>query len=180
MASGSTISIRSPIRPSVGSDSASPLNAGSSSLDRSVPPHCGDDRGGIDRLAACAGNQRVGTSAPATPRSGRTGCDRLRPASPVHRPCRSTSSITGAEKSRLIDSRGALVDALERICSPSASSSRISRSSPTVAPLSAPISAVLQRDAPSAVCPAARACRGWSATDAGSPSRTPGHDRGAP
>ena len=59
IASGSTTSIRSAIRLSLGSRIASALNAGSSALDLSVARDRADHRLGIDRLAARAGDQRA-------------------------------------------------------------------------------------------------------------------------
>ena len=115
IASGSTTSIRSAIRLSLGSRIASALNAGSSALDCSVARDRADHRLGIDRFAARAGDRAPPSSVPASPRSGRTG--RCRPA-PAARARRGRAlggrATTGAEKSRLIDSSGGSVDILER------------------------------------------------------------------
>ena len=139
-------SIRSPIRLSRRQDHASPLNAGSSALDRSVPRIARDHRRRIDRLAARAGDQRAQHQFLHRLVAGeRVGVDCASRSSSPGRALDLDRS-TGAEKSRLIDSSGGSAtsskrDALLRLGRAGSAARRA-----ISAPLSAPISAVLQRD----------------------------------
>ena len=92
IASGSTTSIRSPIRLSLGSSIASPLNAGSSALDRSVAADRRDHRLRIARPRRARRRSALAASAPASPRSGRTDRCRLRRAARARPAARSTST----------------------------------------------------------------------------------------
>ena len=108
IASGSTMSIRSAISISLGSRMASALNAGSSELDLSVAATA-RITGSASTSSPRAPAISAASSIPASPRSARTDHYRPAPASPAHPARRSASTMTGAEKLRLIDSNGVSV-----------------------------------------------------------------------
>ena len=102
IASGSTTSIRSAIRLSLGSRIASALNAGSSELDWSVARDRADDRRRIDRARRARRRSARASSAPASPRSART--DRCRPAPAARaRPAARSASIDHRRREIAVD-----------------------------------------------------------------------------
>ena len=89
------------------------MNAGSSALDCSVAAIARDHRLGIGRLAARAGDQRAHHQFLHRLVAGeRIGVGLRQPLELVRRGAR-RSTMTGAEKSRLIDSSGGSVDVVE-------------------------------------------------------------------